>query len=234
MDSSARLADLRQRGHIVKICGLRQAGHAVAAADAGADLLGMIFAPSRQQLTPEQAAELVATVRTESPEATPLITGVFVDEAPATINRIAAAVGLDVIQLNGSEDLEAMCQIAYPLIRAVRPKPPANLATVKTELGSLRVKDQIPALWMIDAWDPVHHGGIGRRSDWKIAAGLARSEPLILAGGLNPENVEEAIATVMPLGVDVSSGVETDGTKDSAKIRAFVTRAKAAFAASHT
>jgi phosphoribosylanthranilate isomerase len=229
--SEDRLADLLKRGGIVKIDGVMQAQHAVAAAEAGADLVGFIFAKSRRQLTSAQASIEVSALRTSLGERAPLVLGVFVDESPERVNEIIDEVGLDVVQLHGSETAESLRAISRPIFRAVGPPPGSSADDVAALLATLRLDAVRPALWVIDAWDPVNHGGSGKRADWAVAAELARTTPFLLAGGLNPENVAEAVRTVRPVGVDVSSGVETDGVKDPERIRAFVHAAKAAFPA---
>jgi phosphoribosylanthranilate isomerase len=118
-----------------------------------------------------------------------------------------------------------------PVIPVIRPKPGVSIETLERPIGMIRRSGaSVPAI-MVDAWHPTLAGGTGEQSDWEAAARLALHQPLILAGGLKPETVAEAIATVRPFGVDVSSGVETGKVKDPAKITAFVQNAIAAFQA---
>jgi len=207
---------------LVKICGLRTIEHALTAADAGADMLGMVFAASRRQVSPAQAATIAAAVRAAPGVRQPLLVGLFVNEAPERILAIARQCSLDAIQLSGDEASEIAAQLpGYRLLKAIRhdgrPGEHDWLASKQTPAAHL----------LIDAHVPGSYGGTGVLADWGHAAELARRRPIILAGGLTPENVGAAIQQVRPWGVDVSSGVETDGSKDSAKIRAFVAAARA-------
>ncbi len=229
---------------LVKICGLSIAEHALAAAAAGADMLGLVFAPSRRQVTPEQAAAIVAAVRA-APVPQPQFVGLFVNTAPATINAIAAQVGLDRVQLSGDEPVAHAALIALPIIKAIRLDGSAG------EAGWLALDDERrttndkvrpdplasasgatvglpPLVFLVDAHVPGSYGGTGVVADWDRAATLAARAPTLLAGGLTPANVAAAIAAVRPLGVDVSSGVEQGGRKDPAKIGAFLDAARAA------
>jgi phosphoribosylanthranilate isomerase len=212
---------------LVKICGLRRPEHAVAAVEAGADMLGFVFAPSKRRVTPEEAASCVRAARVAA-QGPVLAVGVFVD---ATVDELKDAVetaSLDVIQLHGSGP-NRWSGPPRPSIRGLRPMPGAGPSDVLGMMAADRAAGCEPLAWLIDGYDPSAHGGTGVRADWNLAALIAGRRPLFLAGGLTPENVGEAIRTVRPLGVDVSSGVETDGTKDVEKIRAFVSAARSAF-----
>lgn len=238
---------------LVKICGLRTVEHAIAAAAAGAAMLGFVFAPSRRRVTPEEARTIATAVR-ERPGRRPQIVGLFVN-APATeIRAVAATVGLDLVQLSGDEPVALLDELDLPVIKAVRMDGSANEAawiarasagwrtidsrsqaadnrSPASAAGLLRssVVGRRPPLFLLaDAHVPGAYGGTGVRADWGRAAELARRAPLLLAGGLTAENVAAAIAAVAPLGVDVSSGVERDGVKDTAKIEAFLEAAHAA------
>ncbi|MEI7769030.1 MAG: phosphoribosylanthranilate isomerase [Chloroflexales bacterium] len=204
---------------IIKICGLRMIEHALVAAEAGADLVGFVFAPSRRQVSAAAAAEIAAAVRA-LPAPHPLVVGLFVNAPAVEINAVAESVGLDLVQLSGDEPLAAAAGIGLPIIKTVRMD------------GSDREAAWIAAgvRLLVDAHVPGAYGGTGARADWRQAAGLARRAPLILAGGLDPANVAAAKAHVRPWGVDVSSGVEAGGTKSAALIRAFIAAARAAAA----
>jgi phosphoribosylanthranilate isomerase len=145
---------------------------------------------------------------------------VFVNEAPERMAATAAECGLDAIQLSGDEDEQVLRELppAHVIIKAVR------LAGASAEQGWLRAEG--PRL-LVDAHVPGAYGGAGVVADWERAAELARRRPIILAGGLTPANIAAAIGQVRPWGVDVSSGVEIDGVKDSARIRAFVAAVRA-------
>ena len=226
MSGSSRAGIIPPRS--VKICGLREPEHAVAAVAAGADLLGFIFAPTRRYVPPEDARMAVAAARAAARH--PVLTvGVFVDAAPEEMNRIAADVGLDLIQLSGDESPDRISALYRPVLRALRPKPGASAADVLSEIQGMGLES--PAAYLLDGYHAGQFGGTGVRADWTVASVLAPEARMLLAGGLNPHNVAEAISVVNPLGVDVSSGVERDGTKDATLIAEFVRAAKAAFRA---
>ncbi|HET8909470.1 MAG TPA: indole-3-glycerol phosphate synthase TrpC [Ktedonobacterales bacterium] len=225
----------------VKICGLKTPEQVRAVIEAGVDAFGLVFAPSRRQITPKQArnvmeaassgesarAEFVAAGQPGALSASrPMSIGVFVNEPAERIAEIAATVGLDAIQLSGDASPETCAAIAedtrLPVLRALR------LRSVD-DLSQLDDFALVGAILMLDTpADDGSHGGTGRPGDWHLAAEAARRWPIILAGGLTPENLGAALAAVVPRGVDVSSGVETDGVKDIAKIAAFLRVARAA------
>ena len=200
---------------IVKICGLRTVEHALVAAAAGADLLGLVFAPSRRQVTLSEAAIIASAVQ-RLPTPRPRLVGLFVHEQPERIDAIAQQIGLDLVQLSGDEPVSDAAVITAPIIKAIRMD------------GSQRETDwlQQPVTFLVDAHVPGSYGGTGVRADWARAALLAQQRPLLLAGGLNAENVAAAIVAVRPLGVDVSSGVERDGRKDTLLIETFIAAAR--------
>lgn len=208
---------------LVKICGLRTAEHALAAAAAGADMLGFVFAPSRRRVAPDEAAALAGAVRARY-GSRPRLVGLFVNAEPAEVNAVAALVGLDLVQLSGDEPPTHAELIARPLIKALR------MDGSEREAGWVRLAGARPGqlTLLVDAHVPGSYGGTGVTADWARAAELAARAPVLLAGGLTPANVAAAIAAVAPLGVDVSSGVESDGVKDPLKIEAFIGAARAA------
>lgn len=200
---------------IIKICGLRTAEHAFAAA--GADMIGLVFAPSRRQISVEEAVALTTALRSR-PAPRPQVVGLFVNAPAAMINAVADAVGLDFVQLSGDETISQAAGIARPILKAIRMDGSEREATW---IGSgVRL--------LVDAHVAGTYGGTGTRADWSQAAALARHTPLMLAGGLDPSNVAAAIAQVRPWGVDVSSGVEEGGVKSADKIRAFIAAARGA------
>ncbi len=207
----------------VKICGIRSAPDAIVAAEAGADMIGLVFAPSRRQLDRATARQIVAGLRASSFGQDVTVVGVFVNESAATIQDLAAEVGLDWVQLSGHEPRAAAAGLELPVVKALRFD---GDATEAEWLGATAACAATPLL--IDAHVAGSFGGAGVVADWGAAARLAATRPVLLAGGLNPDNVAAAIAAVRPWGVDVSSGVETGDTKDQAKIVAFVGAAKAA------
>lgn len=201
----------------VKICGITRVEDAQAAIDAGADALGFVFyPPSPRYVTPKQAEQIIRDLP-------PFVTtvGLFVDVPLESVNAIAARCRLDRIQLQGREPPEFCGQVKQPVIKAFRIKNAESLAS----LPDYRV-----AAYLLDAdVEGALPGGTGASFAWELALQAKPYGPVILAGGLTPENVEAAIMQIRPYGVDVSSGVErAPGVKDHQKIRAFIARAKTA------
>lgn len=195
---------------LVKICGLRDVESARAALDAGADFVGFVFAPSRRQVSPDDARAIVR----ELPPGAPAI-GVFVNEPAERINEIASYCGLAGAQLSGDEPPEVVAAVRVPVLKALRVRGPEAALELERYLG-------VASLFVLDSFQAGAYGGTGQMLDWSVAAELAGRCPSLLAGGLTPENVEAALAAVGPRGVDVSSGVEVAGHKDPARIAAFV------------
>lgn len=221
-------APARPAPHLVKICSLQTPADGIAAAASGADLVGLILAPARRQVSVETAAAIVAAVRSTG-GAAPRVVGVFVDEPTERLRAIADSLDLDLVQLHGEEAPQAVAAAGRPAIKALRLRPGTDLAAARSLAERYLSAPVAPLALTIEAHVANAPGGTGRVADWELAARLAEDYPIILAGGLSPDNVSAAIAVVRPLGVDVSSGVESEGTKDHAKIRAFVQRARLAF-----
>ncbi|HEY0606000.1 MAG TPA: phosphoribosylanthranilate isomerase [Herpetosiphonaceae bacterium] len=208
----------------VKICGIMTPEHARAAVMAGADLIGLVFAPSRRRISVEQAREIASAARDAAAErgSNVGLVGVFVNEAPEQINAIVAEVGLDWAQLSGHEDVATISAISAPVVKAIRfDDHPSETGWLAQSAESGRVD---PLL--IDANVTGSFGGAGVTGDWEQAAALACRRVTWLAGGLTPDNITAALQRVQPQAVDVSSGVETEGVKDVAKITAFIQNAK--------
>ena len=223
---------LFQRGTgLVKICGLREPAHAAAAAAAGADLIGFIFAPARRQVAPETARECIAAARDAAGERRVMAVGVFVDAEPDEINRVVEEAGLDVVQLHGAEPPEMLGELSVPAVKVFRPRSDETIATMLAAADRYLGAARPPAGILFDGYSEKGMGGEGIRADWTLAAEIARVRPIMLGGGLDAENVAAAIARVGPVGVDVSSGVESDGGKDPVRIEAFVAAAREAFKA---
>jgi len=207
---------------LVKICGIRTPEHAVVAVEAGADMIGLVFYPaSPRYVTIDEARAVVSEIRGSGVRTV----GLFVNEKPKQINLVADEVGLDLIQLSGDESPVVYPAIERPLIPSIRVDSSGRL----DEEGRFRsITEATPSPWavMIDAHVPGMYGGTGTVADWFVAADFARRYRTVLAGGLRPNSVAEAIHRVKPFAVDVSSGVETNGSKDPGKIRAFVEAAK--------
>jgi phosphoribosylanthranilate isomerase len=157
--------------------------------------------------------------------------GVFVEQSADTINRIADEVGLDFVQLHRPESVEGH-RIERPVFVVIHATPQTTVDGVASRIGAIEESGTRVAGIAVDAFSATSHGGTGKVADWAIAQSLAGSFPTLLAGGLHPGNVAEAVRSVGPHGVDVSSGVETDGEKDREKINAFVQAARSAFAGS--
>ncbi len=205
----------------VKICGIREKAHALAVIEAGGNFIGLVFAPSQRQVTPDQAAEIVSTVKNYS-DATAVV-GVFVNMPAHEVNRIANSCNLDWVQLSGDEPWEYCRQIIKPLIKAVRIREGQRPEEIGAGLASgARVLSNQRYVYLLDSQVKGKYGGTGMTFDWSLAQQSAEQFPVIIAGGLTPENVAQAIEAVAPWGVDVSSGVEAGGVKDIAKVRAFI------------
>ncbi len=189
----------------VKICGICDAAGAAAAVEAGADLIGFHFCSSQRRVTPEEARAIVAglTVR-------PAVVGVFIDQEAEVVRQIAELVGLDLIQLHGSES---------PGFDAGRPV----MKVLKVRDGVIPDGDAWPDPVMLDSWSADQRGGTGQVWDWELARPLLAARKLFIAGGLEPGNVGKVVSGFKPYGVDVSSGVEASvRVKDPDKVRAFV------------
>jgi phosphoribosylanthranilate isomerase len=199
----------------VKICGITSVDDAQVAVDAGADLIGLIFyPPSPRYVTPQQAQAIVARVPAHIETV-----AVFANENMQTVMRIAQESGVQIVQLHGTES-PAMCQqVTQRVIKTFR-----FTAQVQPEMMAQYTVEA----FLIEGFHADYYGGGGAQADWPRAAQLHPYGRIILAGGLTPTNVQEAIRTVQPYAVDVCSGVEaTPGKKDWDKVRTFVQRAKA-------
>jgi len=190
---------------IVKICGITRLEDAIAAVEAGAGAIGFIFWPkSPRFIDPHRARTIAAALP-------PFVTtvGVFVNQPIDHVNGVASLVRLGAVQLHGDETPDVADAVTPPVIKAITP-----------EHGDLRVwPDRVRLL--LDVHDPAARGGTGRTVDWGAAADIASGRPILLAGGLTPDNVADAIARVRPFGIDVSSGVErAPGIKDHQRLRA--------------
>lgn len=211
---------------LVKICGIREPEHAQVAAGAGARMIGVVFFPGSHRNAPvEAAAEVAEAARASAGPRGIKVVGLFVNEDISRINAIGRRVGLDMVQLSGDETPDDIGGLEFPYIATVRASKSYQRST---ELNFQRwvTADPAPLAVILDTHVPGVYGGTGTIGDWDLAAQLAREYPLILAGGLDPGNVGEAIRQVQPYAVDVSSGVETDRRKDSQKIRKFIEAAR--------
>jgi len=218
-----------KRSTRIKICGLRSSEAALVAANSGADYLGFNFVEGvRRQLQPDEGAQITAEYRDGLSESNntnrPGLVGLFLNQNPDFVNDLARKTGLDYLQLCGDEDADYFSKMELPIFKMVRVKDgttPAGLdATVSPFLDANHGI-------VLDRYDKKTPGGSGKSFDWSTAEDIVNRENMLLAGGLNPENVQSAIAQLSPWGVDVSSGVETDGIKDPRRIRAFIEAAQA-------
>ena len=193
----------------------------VAAAVAGADYLGFIMAPSRRRVSLDEARALVRSAHLVGRAVCTV--GVFVGAAADEVNRAADYCGFDLVQLSGGEDAAYCRLLERPAIRVLHVSggTPAALLAADVE----RAEAELPAgrlLHLLDTDAGGAAGGTGRTFDWSIAREVAAQHEVIVAGGLNPDNVGELVRMVQPHGVDVSTGVEREGAKDPELIRAFV------------
>ena len=204
----------------VKICGIREEVHALAAAEAGADFIGLVFAPSRRQVTPAQAEKIAASVK-KSGNATEIV-GVFVNMSVPKVNKIADSCHLDWVQLSGDEPREYCGEITKPLIKAIRVGQQQSPQEICAALANKAKVISQKHIYLLDSRVKGKYGGTGTAFDWSLARQAAEQFPVIIAGGLTPENVAQVIKMAAPWGVDVSSGVEVGGVKHVARIRAFI------------
>lgn len=204
----------------VKICGITEPAQALTAAQAGADFIGLVLAPSSRQLCPERARSIAAAVRQS--KACPQVVGVFVNLPPQEVNRIAEYCGLDWVQLSGDEPWDDLLRIERPVIRAIGVRSGQDGEEILAAIRGGREHAGEGFIPLLDCHVEGRYGGSGRSFDWTLATRASRQFPVIIAGGLSPGNVSEAMRIVSPWGVDVSSGVETDGVKDTSKIKRFV------------
>jgi phosphoribosylanthranilate isomerase len=200
----------------VKVCGITNPGDARVAADAGADAIGLVFAESPRRVDLEEAR----TIADALPENV-LKVGVFVNEEPEEVLRIAREVGLDYAQLHGDEGPEAVAEIrdgGVGVMKALRVRNAGVLAAVQRYEADL---------FLLDAWSAKAQGGTGARFDWELAKSLKGRDNIVVSGGLTPENVREAIEYFEPYGVDASSSLEErPGKKNDQRVRRFVSAAK--------
>ena len=204
----------------IKICGIKEKSHALGASKAGADFIGLVMAPSPRQVTVVQAREIVSVIK-EHGKATEAV-GVFVNMPAPVVNRIAQDCDLDWVQLSGNETWGYCQMINRPLIKALHidGQSPEEIGDYLAR-GCEALSGQ-RYLYLLDSKFEDRYGGTGIAFDWNLASAVARRFPIIIAGGLTPQNVGEAIKVVVPWGVDVSSGVEVNGVKSINQIKAFI------------
>jgi phosphoribosylanthranilate isomerase len=214
---------------IVKICGIKTLEDAVAALEAGADMLGFNFyPPSPRYIAPQDCAVLVGRLRQLGCPAR--LVGVFVNAPASAIASILDECGLDLAQLSGDEPAETLAALRWRAYKALRLARPGDLESCLARYSpALRAPALQEPAWLVDAYRPGEYGGTGVRADWRLASALADRSQILLAGGLTPDNVAEAVQQVHPWGVDVASGVELHpGVKHPDKMRAFIQSARRA------
>jgi phosphoribosylanthranilate isomerase len=200
----------------LKVCGITRLTDARYAVQHGATALGFVFWPeSPRYITPDRAAEIIA----ELPSTTTAV-GVFVNEPVEGIKAVVAKTGINAVQLHGDEPPAYAGELEWPVLRSI---------TVD-EADETCASWPVDTTFLLDAGDPVRRGGTGTTVDWSGAAAVARARRVVLAGGLTPVNVGDAITIVRPFGVDVSSGVEeAPGVKNFDKVARFLENARHAF-----
>ena len=200
----------------IKICGITRLTDALHAVQHGATALGFVFWPqSPRYVTPERAREIIA----ELPSGTTSV-GVFVNEPVDGIRAVVARSGINAVQLHGDEPPAYADALGWPVFRALT-------VADASEAGEAWPEE---TTFLLDTIDPVRRGGTGENVDWSRAAGIALTRRVVLAGGLTPLNVADAIGAVRPFGVDVSSGVEASpGVKNLDKVARFLENARHAF-----
>lgn len=206
----------------VKICGISDITSAIAASQAGADYLGMVFATSKRQISPENALKIVEAVR--QLDSHPQIVGVFVNRPAGEVNQIADFCRLDWVQLSGDENWPYCQEIKTPLIKVFHIDSDARHAEISTNVWKVYRSITPPRqlICLLDSAVNGAYGGTGVAFNWQAAKAVSDKFSVMIAGGLNPDNVGELIELTRPWGVDVSSGVETNGKKDITKIKAFI------------
>ncbi len=205
----------------IKICGLNDVTSALIAAESGADLLGFVFAVSKRQVFPEQVKRIVTQIRDAGYRQE--VVGVFVNDTSSEVNRIAEYCRLDRVQLSGNETWEYCREIEYPVIKVIHVLPIMTADHINAEIkngNSLFSKDKLYIL--LDSHSERAYGGTGRIFSWELINNIKTKVPVVIAGGLNTENVRDLVREYKPWGVDTSSGVETTGKKDPVKIRSFI------------
>lgn len=207
----------------VKVCGITGLEDARAAAESGADAVGLLFAPSPRRVSVERAREISAAL-----PAGVVKVGVFVDPAAGEVLRTAREAGLDYAQLHGDESPETVAEIrggGVGVVKALRVRDEGSLA---------RMEDYAADLYLLDSWSAGARGGTGKRFDWSLAGEVRHCDNILISGGLTPDNVGEALGFFEPYGVDASSSLErAPGDKDEELVRRFVGAAKSAERSRH-
>lgn len=208
----------------VKICGITEVFYAQTAIEAGADLIGVVFALSPRQVSYQKGQEIAMAVKKHGLS----VVGVFVNTPAAEVNHVAIACGLDFAQLSGDETWEYCAQIEKPVIKVIHVSRERGEKELLAHLGEGKRRLSSTTIYLLDTLVEDKYGGTGQTFDWEIAKRAVTKSPVIISGGLNPENVGQVVSSLRPWAVDVSSGVETKGVKDVNKIKAFVRAVRSA------
>ena len=212
----------------VKICGVRRLEDALVVAKAGADYVGMVFVPGRRRrVDPADARTITDGLRAYGADR-PATVGLFGDQPLEEVLETADVAGLEYAQLCGDEPLGYCRQVNdhARVIKVLHVPGDCDDATLRHLDRQIAAYSDVGCTVTLDSQVAGLHGGTGQSFDWRVASTLAEHRDFLLAGGLTPENVADAVVSVRPWGVDVSSGVETDGEKDPYKIVQFVTNAR--------
>lgn len=207
----------------IKVCGIKEESHALAAAEAGADFIGLVFASSPRRVTIAQAKKIVSALKQAGAKTE--VVGVFVNSPMPTVKKLAALCQLDWVQVCGDEPWQYCRELDMPVIKVVRVSRHYTPEQICADLAyGNKVLTRQKHAFLLDSNARFKYGGTGRTFDWNLAKLPARKFPVIIAGGLTPDNVTEAIRVTSPWGVDASTGLETSikGIKDLTAIRKFI------------
>ncbi len=208
----------------IKICGLKNTDDALVAIDSGADFVGFVFVEGvRRQITPKQADAIITNIRKLRTKYLTKIVGLFANQPITYVNDVVKSCDLDLVQLCGREEMPYWSSVDVKVIKQIK-----IMKDQDPSLEELKAQKQVSEIAnngqyaVLDSLKQGHLGGTGESFNWEIARKLSAKYDFFLAGGLSTDNVEKAIATANPWGLDVSSGVETDGAKDKDKIISFI------------
>ncbi len=214
----------------VKICGVQRVEDALTAVESGADFIGLVFVPNRRRrVSVDQARRVVEAVKAAS-DHPPKLVGLFADQPQDEVRSAVRGSGVDMVQLCGAESMEFCEKVPVPVFKVIHvPGGFQNVEELKELERRLTALGERGHLVTLDRLVAGLQGGTGQTFDWTVAALLSEAGfDFMLAGGLTPENVKQAVREANPWGVDVSSGVESGGVKDAEKIQRFVAEAKSA------
>ena len=216
----------------IKICGVKSFENALMVAEAGADFIGLNFyPPSPRYIQPEAARKLVSQLRRKLGGDCPKFAGVFVNESASEMRRIVKIAGLDFAQLSGDELANMIDKLGGRAFKAIRPQTATEALDLAKRFAMDSAGDSASPSLLLDGYNPALYGGTGELAAAELALALKRRVPrLMLAGGLNPDNVAQRVRLIQPWGVDVASGVEAGvpGLKDEVKVRDFIAAARTA------